>query len=632
MKFVFGENGGVEQAVYNQIETQIVLPLLEYLTLQRLPNLVGICSENYHLRFPSMKKIDQKNCPNMELTGHQLRNEKEYKPLAAIQKIERRNYGLESIFHYQTRVEEQIPTFQYLKKLTLQKCSRLKFFFFAHLCPSLPELTSVTIFDFEELESIFSRNEGIENNLSTTETYLPKLEKLEIKKCNKLKFILSFTINNAATTILPQLRALTISDSFQLEEIFRCSSIEDHDIDREREIVFPNLNYITLDKLPRLVNSYHGFKLHPGFCSVYVRKCLKFMPMISAAIDWTEEGLVRKYVLKTSQLNRNEALNLSPTILNVGEVDIQSSRVDHEFQVMGDDNQEETMGLECLRSEQQMLGGHVPTQVLSFQYLHSLEMIQCKKSKFLFSMSTIVDNSLPKLSSLTLSDCEDLEVIFGYVAVPQASTKNSDLQTIADVEKQLYQNEEKGIVLMISREERLSLRDSGNFLCVWEGPTLISFQNLSELHVNGSKKLKCIFPSTVIKSLPCLWHLYIDECEELEEIMSSEPHFPNASSSSFCFPLLHWLYAIKCRKLKWLFPSLPSTQHLRQLETLIIKECFQVERLFNCEVEIQEEGFYKNQLSKLQFLEVADCPMFSETTLAALQSTASKHYYKKYAY
>ncbi|XP_054817401.1 uncharacterized protein LOC129317088 isoform X2 [Prosopis cineraria] len=580
----------------------------------------------------------------MEAKGYQLRNDLHI-------------YGVESIFHYQTGVEEQMPTFQYLEHLNLTKCSRLKFIFSTHICQSLPKLTYLSISDCEELEAIFSRNEGIEKNLSITKACLLKLEDLEISNCNKLKFVLSFMINDA-NPILPQLRTLTILDSSQLEEIFKCSNIEDNDIDLERQIKFPNLKYVRLKKLPRLVDVCHLFKLHVvEFCRLKVDECPKLMPTRSATIGWREKRLEREYVLKCSQLNNNEALTLPFSLLNAGELAIQGSVIVDTFQIMGNDDQEEIEDSKFLRSEQQMLEGLVPTQVLCFQYLHSLKMelevifghgsqddVNYDEKIVLSSLRKIELENLPnfirvcqgmqiqvQMSDISIRNCPKfLDSSLGYaiqqletasLQFPQASTENSNFHATTSVEKQLYVNEEKEMIL-ISRVEVLSLKDSRNFMCVWEGPSFLSFQNLWHLKVNGCSKLKCIFPSTVIKSLPCLWYLHIEECEELEEIMSSEPHFPNASSSSFCFPKLHSLQVLKCRKLKWLFPSLPSTQHLPLLEKLRklrIEHCYQLEGLFKCEVEIQEKGFY-NLLPKLQFINVEDCPMFSQTALATLQS------------
>ncbi|KAI9100892.1 hypothetical protein K1719_024016 [Acacia pycnantha] len=665
IKFVFGENASEEQLMHDQYESQIELRLLEYLKLKDLPNLVGICSGNrYCPRWPSIKEINWRNCPNMKLQQlecHQLRNE-EYKSLALIERIKLSNCGVESIFHYQIGLEEQIPAFQCLKELTLEECARLKFVFSAHIC--------------QNLRVNFS---------------------LEISKCNKLKFVLSFMIG-AATSMLPQLSTLTVSDCSQMEEIFKCSNIEDHDTDSEREIKFQNMRHMELNNLPMLVNICQGFKLNIGgfklntreSCNVEVHGCPKLMPIRSATAYCFEERLIREYELKYSQLNNKEALNLPLSVLNVGELDIQSPGVeDHCWQIIGDDDQEETDDSEILRSEQQMVGGVVPTQLLSFQYLHSLEVTGSKKLKFLFLMSTIVQNSLPKLTSLTLSDCEELEVIFGHSGDEDAnygdtitlsslkmieitnlpnfkgvcqvglqiqveltdidicncpkfadSSLGSALQQLGtlsvsiedlNVETSSNVNEEKGTML-ISRAEYLQLEDSTNLIFLWEGPTFITFKNLVRLFVIKCRRLKCIFPSTVMRSLPCLETLRISECEELEEIMSSgeeeHNHFPNESSNnSFCFPQLQYLIVKGCRKLKWLFPSLPSTQRLPMLLQLVIKECSELKGLCNSEVEIHEEGFYNNSLPQLEFLTVKDCPIFSETTLAALRSCRERNRY-----
>ncbi|KAI9072877.1 hypothetical protein K1719_045173 [Acacia pycnantha] len=140
MKFVFAG----EQLTHDRDETQIVLPLLEYLQLENLPSLVRICSERDRPCWPSIKTIEWRDCPNMELqelNGYQLRNEGN-KSLTAIESFNLDNCGVESIFHYHTGLDEQIPTFQCLEKLIITNCARLKFVFSAHICQNLPKLTS----------------------------------------------------------------------------------------------------------------------------------------------------------------------------------------------------------------------------------------------------------------------------------------------------------------------------------------------------------------------------------------------------------------------------------------------------------------------------------------------------------
>ncbi|KAI9079544.1 hypothetical protein K1719_038516 [Acacia pycnantha] len=678
----------------------IVLSNLRKIELRDLPNFMSVCQVGLQIQV-ELRDIRVWECPKFvdssfgsalqqlgsiselqKLQGHQLRNE-EYKPLAAVERIQLDNCGVQSIFHYQTGFEEQIPTFQYLKELTLKKCARLKRVFSAYICQSLPELTTVTISCCEGLEAIFSGNEETLINLSITESCMLKLKSLKISECNKLKFILSF-VNSTATSMLPQLSTLIVSDCSQMEEIFKFSNIEHDDIDSDREIMLPNMKHMELNNLPRFINICQRFKFHTRELGrVKIHDCPKFMPIKSATIDCTKERLVREYVQQYSQINDNEALNLPLSVLIAGELDIQSPRVEHKWGIIGDDEPKETNGSDMLRSEQQMLGGFVPTQLLSFQYLHSLEVIGSKNLKLLFSMSTIAQNSLPKLSSLTLSDCEELEVIFVHSSEDDAnysdtivlsslkmieirnlpnfksvcqvglqiqvelrhigicncpkfvdsssglalqqlgtlsvSTEDSNVETSSNV----HVNEEKGMMI-ISTAEHLWLKSSMNLISVWEGPTFIKFQNLVELHVIKCRRLKCIFSSTVMRSLPCLRGLWIEACEELEEVMSSEEeehsHFPN---NSLCFPQLRTLEVIGCRKLNWLFPSLPSALLLPRLHWLTIKECSQLKGVCNSEVEIHEKGVYKKSLPKLKLLTIQDCPIFSETTLAALQSRPS---------
>ncbi|XP_028781185.1 disease resistance protein At4g27190-like [Neltuma alba] len=514
MKFVFSENANEEQPLRDQDETQIALSLLEYLTLTNLPNLVGICSERYHLRWPSIKTIEWKDCPNLELESHR-RNE-EHKSVTTIESIKIHNCGVESISLYKAGVEEQYPTFQSLKELVLGNHARLKFVFSAHMFQSLPELTSVAISRCEELEAIFSENEETQKNLSNAESCLPKLKSLVVSECNKLKFVLSFMIGPTAS-MLPQLSTLTISNSSQMEEIFKCSNIEDHHIDSsEKEITFPNMKYLELDNLPRLVNVCQGFKFQTGeFYTVKVHECPKFMPIMGTSIHWTKKGLVREHVLKYNQLNNNEALNLPLSVLNAGELDIRSPRVEQNWRVIGDDEEEETNNSGMLRSEKQMVGGLVPTQVLSFQHLHSLEVTHNKRLKFLFSRSTIVHTSLPKLASLILSDCEELEEIIAT-------------------------NEEHQI--MSSAE--------------------VHFPELRKLKVERCNKLKRLFSTSTGIILPQLCSLSIAEANQLEVIFRHSSEGDSNYNDTIVLSSLRIIQLINLPNLKSVCRGLQMQAHL----------------------------------------------------------------------
>ncbi|KAI9124745.1 hypothetical protein K1719_004072 [Acacia pycnantha] len=746
LKFVFGEHAGEETSICDRIETKIVLPLLEELRLEYLPNLLSICSESYHLLWPSIMKVKWINCPrlntscdshiidqelsqsrpNMEshvFDDQQLRS----KLLPAVSNVESIvlfNCGVVSTFI------PQIPIFQYLKQLSVEECAKLKFVFSACIFQSLPELTSITISWCEEMEQVFLGNEETQKDIPRAQFGLPKLQSLEIRKCNKLKRIFSFMISDAIY-MLPELRTLRISCASKLEEIFRCSTIEDHNNDSEKEIMFPNLRLICLDRLPRLANFCQGFKFQISmYCNVLIYECPKLVPNVGSSANWIIGKLKRKHVLKCSQLGNNEGYPPPLLILNSEELDDFSVEVQDSCRVIGDKDSE-------MFSLHQILKGLTPTQGLSFQFLHCLEVVRCEKLKFLFSASTIVHNSLPKLKFLTLSDCEELEeitacneelqnasnaqvcfpelkeleiqrcnklrrlfsttistilpelsslliteasqleVIFGHereddanngekivlpklsqiklrnlpnfvnvcqglqfeavqlwsinihkcpkllnpilgstqmVSLQQWKSMDSrgveDFQSEASVEEQFHVSEERGTI-MVSKVWSLALRHSANLMTtLWEGPTLISFQNLLELSVFKCRKLKSIFPCTVIKSLPRLSCLSIRECEELEEIISEKweqeehDHFPN---SSLCFPRLSRLEVYRCSKLKYLF-SLPYNGDLVKLEDVKIKGCSQLEQVFSCELEIREEESNKNLLPNLKSLLLQDLP------------------------
>ncbi|KAI9124927.1 hypothetical protein K1719_004254 [Acacia pycnantha] len=622
----------------------------------------------------------------------------------------------------------QIPIFQSPKQLSQRECAKLKFVFSACIFQSLPELTSITISCCEEMEQVFLGNEETQKNLPVAQFCLLNLQSLEVKQCNKLKSIFSFMISDAIFK-LPKLRTLSISGASQLEEIFRCSTMEDHNIDSDKEFMFPNVGSIFLEGLPRLANFCQGFKFQISmYCSVFILECPKLVPSVGSSAKWIRAKLVRKHVLKWSQLGNNEGY--SPPLLSLNSEELVNVKVQDSCRVIGDKDSE-------MFSLHQILKGLTPTQGLSFQFLHRLEVVRCEKLKFLFSASTIVHNSLPKLKFLTLSDCEELEeiiacneelqnasnaqvcfpelkelaiqrcnklrrlfsttintilpqlysllitevsqleVIFGHkredgvnngekivlpnfsklklrnlpnlvnvcqglqietvqlwsinickcpkllnpilgstqmVSLQQWKSVDSrgveDFQSEASVEEQFHVSEEKGTI-MVSKVSYFNLRHSANLMTtLWEGPTLISFQNLSVLHVFECRKLKSIFPCTVIKSLPCLWHLSIRDCEELEEIISEKweqeehDHFPN---SSLCFPQLSSLEVYRCSKLKYLF-SLPYNGDLAKLENVRIEGCSQLEQVFSCELEIREEESNKNLLPNLKSLLLQDLP------------------------
>ncbi|XP_068487193.1 disease resistance protein SUMM2-like [Phaseolus vulgaris] len=128
---------------------------------------------------------------------------------------------------------------------------------------------------------------------------------------------------------------------------------------------------------------------------------------------------------------------------------------------------------------------------------------------------------------------------------------------------------------------------------IWKGPTgFLSLQKLHFVNIYGCPKLKTIFSITVVTSLPMLENLYIDNCDELEQIFDlgdAQQLQTLYSSQQPCFPTLSSIQVEKCNKLKCLFYNL-SASHFTSLETLKIEECSQLHKAFGFEQEADDGG------------------------------------------
>jgi hypothetical protein len=105
------------------------------------------------------------------------------------------------------------------------------------------------------LKQIVASNEELVELPYAAELYFPKLKKIEVENCNKLKSVVPFFI----VTMLPQLISLRLSKATQLREVFRHS--QGDGVINELEIVLPNLTEITLLNLPNFLDICHGCNL-----------------------------------------------------------------------------------------------------------------------------------------------------------------------------------------------------------------------------------------------------------------------------------------------------------------------------------------------------------------------------------
>jgi len=118
---------------------------------------------------------------------------------------------------------------------------------------------------------------------------------------------------------------------------------------------------------------------------------------------------------------------------------------------------------------------------------------------------------------------------------------------------------------------------------IWKGPTdFLSFQNLRNIWLEECPKLKTIFSTTVVISLPMLQYLNIRTCDELEQIFDlgdAQQLKALSSSQQLCFPNLSFITIKHCHKLKYIFYNL-SVSHFTSVKKLEINNCSQLHKAF----------------------------------------------------
>ncbi|KAK4275476.1 hypothetical protein QN277_018551 [Acacia crassicarpa] len=280
LKYIFGQCKNEDQlSCLNS--AKMVLPHLEEIELESLPNLLGIFSENYHLSWECLKKLTWRNCPrlstnsspnnfNFALENQQLPPNTEThlgKECFLNSKLEKLSFlNVHDLrFIWTASTLTQTLRLQHLQYLTVSRCRKLKSIFTSVIQRCLPELVELYVGNCEELEEIVTED-GKYDNVSIAQTWFPKLMRIEVRRCSKLKSLFSTVIAGK----LPHLSSLIIVDAPQLKEIFRHGN-ETDPVDGE-PLFFQNLKELRLEELTSLVDV--GVKLpSKKICKVRIHEC-----------------------------------------------------------------------------------------------------------------------------------------------------------------------------------------------------------------------------------------------------------------------------------------------------------------------------------------------------------------------
>ncbi|KAL2317351.1 hypothetical protein Fmac_031227 [Flemingia macrophylla] len=316
LKYVFGN----EREHHHQTHIQITLLSLYRLHLHSLPNLIYLWPYYCSSSLPNLKVLEYTDCPRLfdssmckvinfsELQQQTATMEKEIIPLRidttfnqlcdqmisskfkAVPKFDRLELShlrIGGFFKFQ--MEElgsnreplnmdlrdfllmnllelnfiwkgptNFLTLPKLQKICVKGCPKLKTIFSPTIVKSLPGLIDIQISDCDELEQVFDIGDAQDHNTLQTpsqQVCFPNIDLVQVEKCNKLKCL----FYNFVTGHFPWLRTLEIKECSQLEKIF---AFDDQEETSKQSKQLSHLTTIRLTSLPNFNEIHHGFEAY----------------------------------------------------------------------------------------------------------------------------------------------------------------------------------------------------------------------------------------------------------------------------------------------------------------------------------------------------------------------------------
>lgn len=162
---------------------------------------------------------------------------------------------------------------------------------------------------------------------------------------------------------------------------------------------------------------------------------------------------------------------------------------------------------------------------------------------------------------------------------------------------------------MISQLENLKLVNLPKLMYIWMGDKpFISLQHLHKLHISNCPKLKVIFSVSVLRVLPLLKILVVEQCQELEQIIDDDGENENVrnTQSPVCFSQLKFLLVTHCNNLKHL-SYISTSLEFPELEYLILNQDSSLVQVFKDDPGVRE-GSLETFLPKLKHVMLMQLP------------------------
>ncbi|XP_039690108.1 uncharacterized protein [Medicago truncatula] len=401
------------------------------------------------------------------------------------------------IFQDKGQISEKTHT--QIKTLMLNELPKLQ-----HICDEGSQIDPV----LEFLEYLRVRSCSSLTNLMPSSATLNHLTKLEVIKCNELKYL----ITTPTARSLDKLIVLKIKDCNLLEEVV--NGVENVDI------AFISLQILNLECLPSLIkfSSSKCFMKFPLLEEVIVRECPR-MKIFSA--ENISTPILQKVKIAENDSEWLWKGNLNDTIYNMFENKVGFGSFKH-------------LKLSEYPELKELWYGRLEHK--AFRSLKHLVVQKCDfLSDVLFQPNLL--EVLMNLEELDVEDCNSLEAVFDL--------KDEFAKEIA--------------VQSSSQLKKLKLSNLPKLKHVWkEDPHYtMRFQNLSDVSVVGCKNLINLFPLSVVKGMLQLQSLRVSKCG-IQEIVAKEDG--TEEIVKFVFPQLTSIILEHLPKLKAFFVGVHSLQ------------------------------------------------------------------------
>ncbi|TYI84758.1 hypothetical protein E1A91_D05G389300v1 [Gossypium mustelinum] len=452
--------------------------------------------------------------------------------------------------------------------------------------------------------------EGHPNLIPSLDLGFRKLTSLDLRRCDSVQCLIDASKQQVPITALSNLRKLSLSHMFHLEEMCNApqpqgflQKLEEVIVSDcgEMQVLFPIAELRSIEQEgPSRYLSLQSLKI------VEIERCnnLKYIFPMSVA-----NSLRQLHTLKIKSCSQLE------DIIQDRQVEykclLQSLREDVNDIMLTQSSLQKLKVHNCPQlthfiistTIQELVFGKMTNEQLS--NLHSCKYEELEQYQ-MSSQHHPLPICFPNLILIDILECESLKSLFPIIVAQGSSKKLNapNLQTLR-------------IESCFGMEE--IIQDSQ--------VSTISFQCLRELQVTKCNKLKFLFSMCVANSLGKLQTLKIERCFGMEEIIQ------DLQVSTISFQCLREVQVTECNKLKFLFPMCVANS-LGQLQTLRIESCSQLQEIIQGpevlismsqglarlnEVELtnlpQLKGRDKNDIvltsPSLHVLKVRDCPQLT---------------------